>query len=196
MNFFKMQVPAPIAVTERLVIRRLTMDDVADMYTYASKEEVTRYLLWSPHPDKEFTYRYIKYILSEYKKGNFFDYAIEYRKDNRMIGTVGFTELDRLNNKCEIGYVINPDYAQKGIATEALWAMIGYAFEHLGMERVEAHYMIGNNASRRVMEKCCMKSEGVFRSFLRVKDIYRDVGVYSILKREYYARKYEVERGL
>ena len=46
------------------------------------------------------------------------------------------------------------------------------------------------------MEKCCMKSEGVFRSFLRVKDIYRDVGVYSILKREYYARKYEVERGL
>ena len=71
MNFFKMQVPAPIAVTERLVIRRLTMDDVADMYTYASKEEVTRYLLWSPHPDKEFTYRYIKYIISEYNKGNY-----------------------------------------------------------------------------------------------------------------------------
>ena len=194
MNLFKVPISAPIAVTNHLLIRRLTLADAEDMYAYASRQEVTQYLLWSPHPDREFTHQYLKYILSEYKKGNFYDYAIEYRGENRMIGTVGFTEIDRANHKCEIGYVINPDYRGKGIATEALWALIEYAFEKMDMERVEAHYMVGNDASLRVMEKCHMKREGVFRCFLLVKDLYRDVGVCAILKSEYYALKYKVER--
>ena len=49
----------PVLETERLLLRPLSVSDAKDMYEYSSREEVTRYLLYSPHESLEYTERYL-----------------------------------------------------------------------------------------------------------------------------------------
>ena len=102
-----------------------------------------------------------------------------------MIGTCGFTRMDELNRVAEIGYVLNPDYWGNGFATEAAKRVMEFAFEELKVNRVEARFMFGNEASLKVMHKIGMKFEGYQRESLFVKGRYRTIGIASILKREY-----------
>jgi ribosomal-protein-alanine N-acetyltransferase len=175
----------PVIETARLRLRCLCQGDSSDMYRYACREDVTRYLLWDPHSSPEYTGRYLSMIQAQYRAGEFYDWAIEYIADRVMIGTCGFTSFDIENNRAEIGYVLNPDYWGKGIAPEAVSAVLDYGFRTLSINRIEARYMIGNDRSRRVMEKCGMRFEGVMRSLLYVKGNYRDIGICSILYSDY-----------
>ena len=55
----------------------------------------------------------------------------------------------------------------------------------MGLNRIEAHYMAENLASRRVMEKLGMRYEGTLRQSLRVKGIYRDIAICAVTRDEY-----------
>jgi ribosomal-protein-alanine N-acetyltransferase len=140
-----------------------------------------------PHENKAYTYDYLNYLQNRYKTGDFFDWAIVCRQSEKMIGTCGFTRFDFPNNSAEIGYVINPKYSGRGIATEASARVIRYGFEILNLERIECKYIVGNIASRRVMEKNGMTFEGIGRQSMYVKGEYHNVGVCSILRDEYYS---------
>lgn len=175
----------PTVKTERLILRKITVDDVDDMYEYSSDGNVTEYLTWSPHADKTYTLEYINYLQSRYRSGDFFDWGVVVKSDNKMIGTCGFTRFDYVNNSAEIGYVLNSEYHGMGFAVEAASEVIKFGFEKLGLNRIECKYIIGNNASRRVMEKLGMSFEGIRREGMLIKGVYRDIGVCSILRREY-----------
>lgn len=173
--------------TERLIIRKLRPTDASDMYEYSCRDETCRYLLWDKHPFYSYTAELTKHLQREYAQGRYFDLAIELKENHKMIGTVGFTQVDEKNFGCEVGYVISPDYWGRGIAAEAVNALLNFAFCQLKMKRVEAKYMVENTASRRVMEKCGMSFEGIQRSKLFVKDKFRDIGVCAILSDEYFS---------
>ncbi len=173
--------------TERLLLRRMLIGDCYDMHEYASNAAVTRYLTWSPHPDLEYTKEYLQYIANHYKLGDFYDWAVILREENKMIGTCGFTRFHTQHDCGEVGYVINPAYRGRGIACEALQAVMDFGFRKLGLHRIEAKYIDGNDASRRVMEKVGMTFEGIRRGEMLIKGSYRDIGVCSILRED--ARK-------
>ncbi|MBE6586899.1 MAG: GNAT family N-acetyltransferase [Ruminococcaceae bacterium] len=173
----------PVLYTERLVLRKLERYDWLDMYEYSKDRSLTRYLTWEPHPDSNYTMKYLSYVQSQYRAGKFFDWAVVCGE--KMIGTCGFTSIDEEHLRAEIGYVISPHYQNRGFATEAVNRVLEYGFDVLGLERIEAHYMPENTASRRVMEKCGMTFEGILRRFMLVKGRQIDVGVCSILRSEY-----------
>ena len=84
----------PQLATKRLVLRGLRVADSYDMYEYARRADVTRYLTWKPHPNREYTKEYLEYILTRYRAGEFFDWAVIWHEDgepgDKMIGTCGF----------------------------------------------------------------------------------------------------------
>lgn len=166
-------------------MRRLRVSDYLDMYEYSCLEQVTEYLLWYPHKNEEYTYRYLEHVQSEYRSGDFYDWAVVYKEHNKMIGTCGFTSFDTQNNSAEIGYVLNPLYWGIGLAAEAVTAVLEYGFSDLRLNRIEARYIVENHRSRRVMEKCGMTFEGIFRGAIYNKHEYKDIGICSILNREY-----------
>ncbi len=176
-----------ILETDRLILRKITPHDASDMYEYASRPETSKYLLWNPHVSLSSTQNLINTLRNEYANENFFDFAVIFRENMKMIGTVGFTSYDERNSCAEAGYVISPDYWYKGIAAEALSALLSFAFCELKLNRVEARYMTENINSRRVMEKCEMKYEGCAREKLFVKGSFRDIGTCSILASDYFA---------
>lgn len=179
---FKIFSNIPLIKTERLTLRKITKKDLEDVYRYASDEEVSKFLLWSPHKSREQTKLYLKNITAAYNRGEYFDWGIEY--EGHIIGTVGFTTLDAINNKGEIGYVLSSEFWGKGIACEAAQAIIKFGFDVLMLERLEARFMIENKSSRRVLEKLGLKEEGVIRHGVFAKGKYRDICLYSILSGE------------
>jgi len=175
----------PSIETDRLILRKLKVSDFEDMYEYSKSDEVTKYLLWRSHPDEQYTRDYLKYIQSRYRAGDFFDWALEHKETGKMIGTCGFAKLDYDNNSAEIGYVINPAFWHKGYASEAVKKVIDFGFHTLNLHRIEARYIVGNEFSRKVMEKCGMIFEGIHRSSLMVKDSFVSVGYCAITADDY-----------
>lgn len=176
----------PTFETERLILRPMRMFDAFDMYEYARMPETTKFLTWGPHPDIEYTKNYLAFIISKYKSGEFYDWAVALKnEENKMIGTCGFSRIDFSNNVGEIGYVINPDYHGHGYATEAARKIIEFGFNTLEFHRIEGKFMIGNDASMNVMKKCGMTYEGTMRSSMLVKGIYRDIGICAVLENEF-----------
>ncbi len=175
----------PVLETQRLVLRKIELRDYEDMYEYSKDPSVTEYLLWSPHKDCFYTREYIQYINERYKIGEFYDWAVEYRENRKMIGTCGFTKFDFNANSAEIGYVLNPEYRGRGLAAEAVSEVIRFGFERLELNRIEARFMQGNHASFRVMQKCNMTFEGYARESMLVKGVYRTIGYCSLLASEY-----------
>jgi len=186
----------PTLRSERIILRKIKISDAQDMFEYSSDPRVSKYLLWKPHPNIEYTKDHISYLTKEYRIGKFYDWAIVLKdgsNKNKMIGTCGFTSFDLNNNCAEVGYVLNPKFWGYEIADEALREIIRYGFEELLLHRIEAKYIIGNTGSRRVMEKCGMHFEGVRRSSMIVKNEYRDIGVCSLISDEYYKEKNKLE---
>lgn len=171
----------PKLYTGRLILRAMDHRDHRDMYEYASNPEVTRYLLWAPHESPDYTRRYLKNVEASYKKGQFFDWGVELAEEGKFIGTCGLAAVDIANNCGEIGYVFNPAYWGMGLATEAVSRVIHFCFDELKFKRLESRYMVGNDASRRVMEKCGMKFEGIRRQGIFVREGYVDIGICAIL---------------
>lgn len=177
--------------TERLVLRGLKIEDADDMYEYASISKTAEYLTWEKHPHRAYTVELIRYLQKEYLQSRYYDFAVVLKSNDKMIGTAGFTSYDEKNSVAEAGYVINPLYQNNGYATEALSAILNFAFCELGINRVEARYIKENTASYCVMKKCKMTFEGIMRQRLLNKGKYCDIGVCSILKNEYFSEERE-----
>ena len=102
-----------------------------------------------------------------------------------MVGTCGFTRF-RYEDDCgEIGYVLSPEVWGRGYAVEALRALLSFGFGTLGLARIEARIIAGNEPSLRVTEKLGMTCEGYLRNGMRIKGVLRTIGISSILRSEY-----------
>jgi ribosomal-protein-alanine N-acetyltransferase len=179
----------PTMETEHLLMRQIISSDTDDMFAYSCREDVTRFLLWDPHPNSTYTRQYIEYLQDRYTLGDFYDWALVERTSGKMIGTCGFTSIDLPNRTAEIGYVISPFYRGRGYAAEASGAVIRFGFEKMELERISAICMKENNASLRVMEKCGMKREGTLRSAAFIKGEQKDLHICAITKNDFYQKK-------
>ncbi len=175
----------PVLTTSRLTLRPMHPIDAQDMFEYARRADVTKFLLWSPHTSLEYTRDYLEYLQNRYALGDFYDWAVVERESGKMIGTCGFARIDAPNNSCEVGYVINPAFAGRGYATEAAECVIEFAFSKLSLHRVEARFMQGNDASLAVMKKLGMSFEGYHTDAIFVKGAYRTVGFCAITEEKF-----------
>ena len=163
--------------------------DWRDVFDYGSDPEVSKYLTWSYYTGQRDAVRFLSYVIPRYKSGEFSDWALIERETGKMIGTCGFTSFNTAANSAEVGYVLHRAYWGKELAPEALRAVVRFGFEYLGLRRIEARYIVGNERSLRVMEKVGMKFEGVLRDSMFVKGEYVSVGIASILADEFVFRQ-------
>lgn len=176
----------PTLETERLLLRKISKRDIRDIFEYSNDPRTSKFLMWYPHYSIRDTKRQVRAILKRYKKGNLYEYAVVLKSSGKMIGTCGFTKIEPLDDKAEIGYVINPRFWEKGLATEAVKKIIAYGFEELGLERIEARFIEGNVRSFALMERVKMTLEGFIRHGIKSKGKFHNVGVCSILSDEYF----------
>ena len=178
----------PTLESDRLILRGMRVSDAEDMYAYAKRPSVTEYLTWDPHGSVEETREYLTYIGQRYRTGDFYDWSVVDKESGHMVGTCGFTSFSCTNDSAEIGYVLNPDYQGKGLATEAVRRVLTFGFEELGLHRIEARFIQGNTASLRLMGRVGMTFEGYARESMKIKGKYRTIGTCAILRSEFETR--------
>ncbi|MBR2025252.1 MAG: GNAT family N-acetyltransferase [Clostridia bacterium] len=178
----------PKLESKRLKFRAIKRSDIDDIYEYSKNPITSEYLLWSPHQSIYATQQVVDIILNKYKSQEYHDWAIVLKEGNKMIGTCGFTNIDDENKVIEIGYVLNPDFWGRGLATEAVETIMEFAFTKMDANRVEAKFIKGNDASLAVMKKVGMTFEGYHRDAIISKGKFKTVGIASILKKEYFNR--------
>jgi [ribosomal protein S5]-alanine N-acetyltransferase len=175
----------PVMETERLILRKVTLDDLDDMFEYGSDNEVTRYVTWETHRTTMDTKEFIDFVMSKYTKGEIAPWGIELKENGKFIGTVDFVSWSSHHNTAEIGYVLSKSYWRKGYGTEAANEIIRFGFEKMDLVRIQARCFLENIGSECVMKKLGMTYEGVIRKGMFAKGVHHDLKLYSILKEEY-----------
>src|SRR3712207_4904035 len=110
----------PRLETERLVLRKMTLDDAGAVFAYASDPEVTRYVLWETHRSVEDSRAFLDLTERKYEGGGEPDWGMAYKGDGRFVGTCGFVGWNREHARAELGYVLNPRYRGRGLVPEAV----------------------------------------------------------------------------
>ena len=140
--------------TDRLILRPWMDSDAEALFRYASDPDVGPRAGWPPHKDIEESKRVIRDIFTNDRT-----WAVTLRETGEAIGCMGYYIHGESNipigeEDAEIGYWIAKPYWNRGIATEALRAMIDYCFNVKGFLTLWSDFFIDNPASGRVMEKC------------------------------------------
>ncbi|WP_029903988.1 GNAT family N-acetyltransferase [Prevotella sp. 10(H)] len=172
-----------IQVSDDIVLYPLSVDDIFKIFnTLNDEREYMRE--WLPFVDTtkevEDTASFVNHVLETTDQ----QFTIYYQE--KFVGLVGFKDTDNANKKIEIGYWLS-QYAQgKGIMVHSVLKLIQHAFSEMDMNRIQIRVAVGNHKSRRIPEKLGFQFEGVERDGeLLVDNVYTDIAVYSLLKREF-----------
>lgn len=181
-------------VTKRLCLRPLKMSDAKDITENINDLSVSKWLLVVPYPYTQKDAKdWIRDTRNKWKMKNKNDYTfgIELRKENKIIGGIGLHKINKFGGKAEIGYWIGKRYWKQGYGSEAVKAILDFAFKTLKLRRVEAGIFVGNLSSQKLFEKFGAKKEGLKRKSCRCKadGKIKDEYIYGLLKEEYKIKK-------
>ena len=172
----------PVIETERLILRRLNMQDAKAIYEYGRDPLVAKHVLWDAYRSVGEARSFIRYMLRKDHLGEPSSWGIVWKESGCVIGTIGFMWIQSDNAAAEVGYSLARGFWNRGIMTEALRAVIDFGFRTLNLNRIEAQHEIENPASGAVMRKCGMRFEGTLRQRLLNKGKFVDVALYAILR--------------
>jgi aminoglycoside 6'-N-acetyltransferase len=145
-------------MTERLRLRRSHPDDAPAISTYRSDPDVRQHQGWDV-TDVPGVRRDIEEMAGRApgEHGGWVQFTVEEHATGQLVGDVGLSNADGEPGVIKVGYTIAPAFQGRGFATEAVGALVSYAFEALGAEVVRAYADAENAPSIRVMEKVGMR---------------------------------------
>lgn len=174
--------------TERMHIQIINGTYAAESLRFyeADRELFERYE--PTRPQNFYTETYHRYLLNfEYNrilKGDMVRYWLFPKAEpGRIIGTVSLRNIMRGSyEKCEIGYKLSSAYQGQGYAREGIARILQIAFTELGMHRIEACCMPGNEKSINLLEALNFSLEGRLRKYAMIQGRYEDHLLFSLLR--------------
>jgi ribosomal-protein-alanine N-acetyltransferase len=163
--------------TSRLRLRALGPDDAPAVHAYAFDPDVARFTPWRPHSSELFAKGLIKVITQP----TFLNWAITKPPSDVAIGMVFLQSYSKQHRKAEVAFNLAKAHWNQGLATEAVGAVLHFAFHELGLNRIEAMCMPENLPSRRVLEKLGLAFEGRMRQALCRYDGFQDMDLFAVL---------------
>lgn len=182
--------PAYPLMTERLLLRPFTDDDLDALYDLHSRPDVTRYLYWDPI-SRDDARRMLKRRMKATaigKEGDAVQVAVVLPDSGRVIGHVNLQWLSREHRTGEIGFVMHPDHSGRGYAREAALVLLRLGFDELGLHRIIGRCDARNTPSARLMERLGMRREAHLRENEFVKGEWTDELIYAMLASEWQSR--------
>jgi RimJ/RimL family protein N-acetyltransferase len=155
-------IPLPIK-TSRLVLRRFAPGDWKDLLELMSDEELFRYTEGRPLEEEEI----LRWLESDFHvklttPNQMFYLAIELREPTKLIGYIGLMLADAPRLQARLSIYVNRGFQRKGLALEALDAVVGFCFEGIKLHRVSASSDSRNTAACRLFENVGLRREGEF----------------------------------
>lgn len=170
--------------TERLILRKYTMDDLPFLTVQRRIPEVARFIGGLDLQTPEFIAKRLEFTIKNYEQGLGMC-AMVWKETGENIGWSGLQPLEE-SGEIEVGYGMIETFWRRGIGFECARAWLKYGFETLGLDRIVAVAKRENTGSWRIMEKCGMRSEGE-------RDHYGMTLVYYAIERDDFDRSNDAD---
>jgi RimJ/RimL family protein N-acetyltransferase len=177
--------------TNRLILRPFTSDDFDDLYAYQCRPDVAQYLSWDARDHAQ-----VREALARQcdetvlrAEGDWLTFAVVWREAGMVVGEVGLKLISRENRQGEIGFVFNPGYHGRGLATEAATSLLMLGFGPIGWHRITGSCDARNRRSALLMQRIGMRQEAHFVHNQIVKGQWTDELIYAVLDHEWRAPK-------
>lgn len=173
--------------SKRIILRSWQDEDIDDLVEGLNNINVSRWMASVPYPYTENDAKnFIEHVKNLDKKSKI-ALAIVLKENNKVIGGTEITNINKKDGTAGGGIWLNEKYQKNGYGTEAFSTKIKYAFDVLGLRRMENGYFPGNEKSRKMQEKLGYKEEGIRRKkFLCLAtNEYVDECITGLLKEEF-----------
>jgi ribosomal-protein-alanine N-acetyltransferase len=171
--------------TKRLILRDVSLDDLAAVSAYGSSEQYNRFIP-TALPTLERTRKRLQLFqrAAAVDQGRRLYLLMAVSKTSGQV--VGELSIARSSQwVAEIGWGIAHQYWSKGFGTEIAECGVAFGFNELGLHRIEAKVAPENTSSVRILEKLGFRCEGVSRDCRWARDRWWSLALYGILKPEF-----------
>jgi ribosomal-protein-alanine N-acetyltransferase len=184
----------PVLKGRRIVLR---MPVNADYAAWAALREASRGFLepweprWAPDELERQAWRArIQRYREDYQRGTAVPFFIFIAQNGALAGGITLGNIRHgVSQSAQIGYWVGEKHAGKGLMLDAVNLVIPYAFDTLGLHRIEAACIPGNRRSIRVLEKARFTREGLLRSYLRINGSWQDHYLYALIASDFPASR-------
>jgi ribosomal-protein-alanine N-acetyltransferase len=177
--------PFPKLETERLLLRRIELEDAQEILFLRSDQNIIRYLNKVPAKNLQEAKDFIKDIHEYIRDNESILWGIALKDSPaKIIGTICLWQFQKEHYRAEIGYVLHPEQWRKGIMKEAILKVIDYAFNTLQLHSLAGMIDPANAASAAILESTGFTREGYFKEDFYFKGKFYDTAVYSRLHRK------------
>lgn len=176
--------------TPRLCLRRMRVEDIPAFLAYRNDPDVARYQSWDATSEQQ-ALRLVAELerLEPGMVNEWFQFAIARREDGALLGDFGLLTTPDTPIQGMVGYTLSRAHQRRGYATEAVGALLDYAFGPLAMHRVTATVDPRNGPSIALLERLGLRREGYFLCNAYIKGEWCDEYLYAVLASEWRAKQ-------
>jgi [ribosomal protein S5]-alanine N-acetyltransferase len=164
----------PTIETKRLLLREIVVSDTETLFALRNNQAITRYLGRDDDKDSSAVKGMILKMRRDLEAGAGVQWGISLCDSNELIGVVCLWRIDKRHHRAEIGFMLRPESWRQGIMSEAIEAVLAYAFHTLRLHSLEANTSVANLASQAVLIKCGFIQEAHFRENWHYKGTFTD----------------------
>ena len=181
--------PATFFETARLRVRRFSAADLQAFVAYRADPEVARYQSWSDYTvDLGTAFIEDLQVAEPGVPGEWYQFALEDRSSGLLVGDLALKVEEDEPRVAEVGFTLASEHQSKGYGTEALEALLGFAFEAYGLHRIVAVTDALNAPAAALLERVGFRREGHFHENVFFKGAWGSEFLFAILRREFAAR--------
>ncbi|WP_083953301.1 GNAT family N-acetyltransferase [Heyndrickxia acidicola] len=169
----------------RILLKEITLKDSKAYFNIMKLDAVTQFYGMESLKTEEEAAALIQSLAELYEANRAIRFGIFLKETNEFIGTAGLNNLQLKNKRAEIGYELHPDYWRKGYTSEAVKAILQYAFSDLDLYRIGAVTFPENNASQSLLIRLGFQQEGLLRGYLYQHNRSNDALIFSLLQPEW-----------
>ena len=174
--------PSTAPASGRVVLRRFEDDDVAMVRELSTDPYVPLIGTLDAHCDEAGAHAYIDRQHARHPEGAGYSFAIADSGSGRALGMIGLWMRDRPHGRARAGYAVVPSMRGRSVGTDALRALIPFAWAFPELHRLELHIEPSNAASVAVAERAGFCHEGVLRGYQEIGGRRRDLASYALVR--------------
>ncbi len=168
-----------------LYLRKITKNDIKFLFNSLNNPYLITYLSMSPIKTIDGAKRLVRRYSKYWENYAQYNYLIELREPELIkIGAINLWNINWRHCRAEIGIWISPSYWKRGYGKKSLKLIKIIGFNHLKLNRLEAHIAIDNNNSIHLFKKCGFKEEGILKQYLKFNHKFHDTLILAYIKED------------
>ena len=178
----------PVLTGSGITLRELRMSDAPALLALLTTEEVTRFI--SPPPSTvEGFQRFIDWAANERRSGQYACFAVVPDGYDTAVGIFQVRQLDPTFGTAEWGFAIGSGFWGSGLFTQGAALVMEFAFEVIGVHRLEARAVVENGRGNGALRKVGAVQEAILRKSFLQDGTYHDQALWAIVSQDWYRSK-------